>query len=270
MSDRYAVMGNPIAHSKSPFIHSQFAQQTGESLLYEAIWVPPGTFAEAVAAFQAAGGLGLNVTLPYKEEAFALADVRTSRAEQAVAANTLWFASDGQRYGDNTDGIGLVRDLCENHGISLNEKHILLLGAGGATRGVIGPLLEARPRQIVCANRTESRAHALMAHFANQGPVAARSFSQLAGLQFELIINATSASLKGESLSLPEGSYALEVSAMTWPMARNQLALCAGGKRRVRQSRWMAWACWSSRLQNPFIAGVACGRRRRRLFRRFA
>lgn len=204
MPDRYAVMGNPVAHSKSPFIHARFAKQTGESLVYSAIRVPPGEFARAVANFQAAGGMGLNITLPYKQEAFALTEVRTSRAEQAAAVNTLWFAKDGRCHGDNTDGVGLIRDLCENHRISLEGKRVLLLGAGGAARGVLGPLLEARPQQLICANRTASRAHELVAHFVAQGPVQACSLSQLEGLEFDLIINATAASLKGEVPVLPE------------------------------------------------------------------
>lgn len=204
MPDRYAVMGNPVAHSKSPLIHAQFAKQTGESLVYCALQVPAGGLARAVAHFQAAGGMGLNITLPYKEEAFALAEVRTWRAEQAAAVNTLWFAGDGRRHGDNTDGVGLIRDLCQNHGISLRGKRILLLGAGGAARGVLGPLLEARPQQLICANRTASRAHELAAQFVPQGSVQARSLSQLERLEFELIINATSTSLKGEVPVLPE------------------------------------------------------------------
>ena len=205
MPDRYAVMGNPVAHSKSPLIHTQFAKQTGESLVYEAIWVAPGALARALSDFQAAGGMGLNITLPYKEEAFALAEVRSSRAEQAAAVNTLWFENDGRRHGDNTDGIGLIRDLCQNHGVSLTGERVLLLGAGGAARGVLGPLLEARPRQLVCANRTGARAQELAVRFVEQGPVQARSLAQLDGLEFDLIINATSTSLKGEVLTLPEG-----------------------------------------------------------------
>lgn len=205
MPDRYAVMGNPIAHSKSPLIHAQFAKQTGESLVYEAICVPPGGFVQAVSDFQAAGGLGLNVTLPYKEEAFALAEVRSLRAEQAAAVNTLWFEKNGRRHGDNTDGIGLIRDLCRNQGISLTGKRVLLLGAGGAARGVVGPLLQARPRHLVCANRTGSRARQLAAHFVEQGAVQARSLAQLEDLEFEIIINATSASLTGEAPALPAG-----------------------------------------------------------------
>lgn len=205
MPDRYAVMGNPVAHSKSPQIHAQFAKQTGESLAYEAILVPPGGFARAVKDFQAAGGRGLNVTLPYKEEAFVLCEVCSSRAKQAAAVNTLWFEADGRRHGDNTDGVGLIRDLCQNHGISLTGKRVLLLGAGGAARGVLGPLLMECPRQLICANRTGSRAEAMAAQFAAQGPVQARTLMQLEGLEFDLIINATSASLKGETPLLPEG-----------------------------------------------------------------
>jgi shikimate dehydrogenase len=209
MPDRYAVMGDPVAHSKSPIIHAQFAKQTGESLVYEAIRVPAGELACAVSDFQAAGGMGLNITLPHKEEAFALAELRSSRAEQAAAVNTLWFANDGRCHGDNTDGVGLIRDLAQNHGISLASKRVLLLGAGGAARGVLGPLLGACRRGLVCANRTDSRAQELVAHFAKLGPVQVQSWLQLDGLEFDLIINATSASLKGKALALPEGILAL-------------------------------------------------------------
>lgn len=205
MSDRYAVMGHPIAHSKSPFIHAQFAQDTGESLIYEAIWVPLGELEQAISAFQTAGGRGLNITLPFKEEAFALSQVRTRRAEQAQAVNTMWFDDVGRRHGDNTDGIGLLRDLGQNHGIAVTGKRVLLLGAGGAARGVLGPLLQAQPFHLTCANRTGARARELAGRFTGQGPVRGCSLWELAEVEFDLIINATSASLKGEIPPLPEG-----------------------------------------------------------------
>ena len=144
MPDRYAVMGYPIAHSRSPFIHGQFAAETGEPVVYDALLVEPGGFREAVERFCAQGGRGLNITIPFKEEAFALADRRADRAERAGAVNTLWF--DGELVcGDNTDGVGLVRDLTRNLDVELEARSVLLLGAGGAARGVIGPLLDERP-----------------------------------------------------------------------------------------------------------------------------
>ena len=201
-------MGHPIAHSKSPFIHSAFAAQTGERLRYEAICVEPGTFAEAVAAFQDAGGRGLNVTLPFKEEAFAIADAASERARLAGAANTLCFDRAGKRQADNTDGIGLVRDLRDNHGIDLNGRRLLLLGAGGAARGVIAPLLAAEPHSLVIANRTHERAVALAHRFSTIGPVSARALDALEVREFDLLINATSASLQNQVPDIPSSVVA--------------------------------------------------------------
>lgn len=196
--DRYAVMGHPIAHSKSPFIHASFAAQTGERLSYEAICVEPGGFAEAVAAFQDAGGRGLNVTLPFKEEAFAIADIASDRAAQAGAANTLRFDSAGKRQADNTDGVGLTRDLGDNHDIAIRGRRVLLLGAGGAARGVVAPLLAANPKLLVIANRTHARAVGLAERFHAIGPVSALALEAVAGRKFDLLINATSASLQNQ------------------------------------------------------------------------
>lgn len=195
--DRYAVMGHPVAHSQSPFIHALFAVQTGERLRYEAICVEPGSFAEAVAAFQNAGGRGLNVTLPFKEEAFAIADVASDRAAQAGAANTLLFDSAGKCQADNTDGVGLTRDLQDNHGVELKGRRVLLLGAGGAARGVVAPLLAANPRLLVIANRTHQRGVDLASRFSTR-PVSALALSALEGRKFDLLINATSASLENQ------------------------------------------------------------------------
>ena len=198
MTDRYAVFGHPIAHSKSPLIHTRFAQQTGEDLSYVAILAPLDSFADSIRAFRSAGGKGANVTVPFKEQAYALCDTLTPRAELAGAVNTLLFADDAV-LGDNTDGAGLIADMTGNLGITLAGKHILLLGAGGAARGVIGPLLDCNPASLVIANRTASRAHDLAAHFRQQG-FAAPSGSGLDQVDtpFDLIINATAASLGGE------------------------------------------------------------------------
>ena len=201
--DRYAVMGYPIAHSKSPFIHTAFAAQTGERLRYEAISVEPGSFAEAVAAFQDAGGRGLNVTLPFKEEAFAIADTASERARQAGAANTLCFDQQGKRQADNTDGIGLTRDLRDNHGVELEGRRVLLLGAGGAARGVVAPLLAAKPQSLVIANRTHERAVELAQRFSTAGPVSVLALGALEGCEFDLLINATSASLHNQVPDIP-------------------------------------------------------------------
>ena len=201
--DRYAVMGNPVAHSLSPLIHRWFAEQTHQAMRYEAIEVPRDAFARAVAEFQGEGGRGLNVTVPFKEEAYALAQRRSERAEQAGAVNTLILGEDGSRHGDNTDGVGLVRDL-ERLGWAVKGRRLLLLGAGGAVRGVLGPLLAQGPAAVVIANRTLPRAQALVERFAALGTVAARSYDQLEATGFDVVINGTSASLAGELPPLPE------------------------------------------------------------------
>jgi len=178
--DHYAVMGNPIAHSKSPLIHAAFAQQTGQVLQYNAnlVGTQEGEFAQAVQAFITSGGKGLNITVPFKQAAWVLANQRSERAERAGAVNTLWFDEQGRCLGENTDGVGLVRDLIQNHGGQIEGRRVLILGAGGAVRGVLGPLLEAVPLLCVIA---------------------------LQGQSFDLIINGTSASLQGQLPPLPDG-----------------------------------------------------------------
>ena len=193
MTDRYAVFGHPIAHSKSPLIHAAFARQTGQDMRYDAILAPLDGFAASVAAFIAAGGRGANVTVPFKEEAFRLAGRLSPRAQRAGAVNTLMF--DNGILGDNTDGAGLVADLTRNLHCALTGKRILLLGAGGAARGVIEPLLEQQPAALVIANRTVSRAQELAALFGHG--IRACGFDE-ASTPFDLIINATAASLAGE------------------------------------------------------------------------
>lgn len=204
MTDRYAVMGNPIAHSKSPRIHSLFAKQTKQKLSYEAILVNPEGFSEAVAAFREAGGKGLNITVPFKQEAWKLADERSPRAETARAVNTLVLRKDGSLYGDNTDGVGLLRDLSTNAGIALKGKRLLILGAGGAVRGVLQPLLEQQLAELIIANRTAERAVELAEAFEDQGPVSGCGFNDLDGARVDIVINGTSASLQGKMPPLPD------------------------------------------------------------------
>jgi shikimate dehydrogenase len=207
MTDRYAVIGNPIAQSKSPQIHRAFAQQVGQDLAYEAIFAPHDGFSEAVAAFRKEGGKGMNVTVPFKLQAFALASRRTERAEQAGAVNTLKF--DGPAIlGDNTDGAGIVHDIRDRLGFEIQRKRVLLMGAGGAARGVVLPLLREQPRSVAIANRTVEKALALGRRFAAFGPVEAGDYAHLAGRSFDLVINATSASLSGEIPPLPASVFA--------------------------------------------------------------
>ena len=194
MTDRYAVFGHPIAHSKSPLIHAAFARQTGEVLTYEAILAPLDGFAASVADFVAHGGRGANVTVPFKEEAFQLATQKTPRAALAGAVNTLLFSETGIT-GDNTDGAGLVADLAGNLHIGLAGARILLLGAGGAARGVIGPLLDAGVANIAIANRTVDKAVTLANLFDSR--VGGTGFDS-PDSPFDVVINATSASLSGD------------------------------------------------------------------------
>jgi len=202
--DRYAVMGNPIAHSKSPHIHTLFAKQTGETVEYSAIRVDEGAFPQAVGEFRESGGRGLNITVPFKLEAWQLADELSERAQLANAVNTLVLRPDNTLFGDNTDGIGLLTDLRQNHQIPLRDRRILLLGAGGAVRGVVGPLLSAQPAELVVANRTAARAVELAESFKALGTISGCGFDALEGRQFDLIINGTSASLQGEVPPIPE------------------------------------------------------------------
>jgi len=220
--DRYVVIGNPIAHSKSPDIHARFAAQTGQHLVYERLLAPLDGFADTVRNLIHQGAKGANVTVPFKLEAHALATTLTERAEAAGAVNTLAFAG-GHILGDNTDGIGLVTDIVRNAGIALNGKRVLLLGAGGAARGVILPILHEHPSEIVIANRTVSKATELAAYFAKQGSVAASDFASLQG-RFDVVINATSASLTDDVPPIPvttidNGTFAYDMMYAKAPTA---------------------------------------------------
>jgi shikimate dehydrogenase len=219
MSDKYAVIGNPVVHSKSPLIHAAFAKQTAQDLAYVAIPATDDDFEATVERFGAEGGLGMNVTLPFKHRAFALARERTRRAELAVAANTLSFR-ENKISADNTDGHGLVQDLKANLGTTIRGRRVLIMGAGGASYGVCAPLLDEAPAVLVVANRSVEKAHALCEHFAQRhsaGDLAtASSYSDLAGREFDLIVNATSAGLSGAMPELPRGLFA--VGAIAYDM----------------------------------------------------
>jgi shikimate dehydrogenase len=206
--DRYAVFGQPIRHSKSPRIHTLFAEQTGQSLVYSAQEVSAEQFADKAAAFFAEGGKGLNCTVPLKELAWGFADRKTERAELSKAVNTLALQADGSILGDNTDGHGLITDLIANHAIVLSGIHILILGAGGASRGIIAPILQQSPKSLTIANRTAEKAVNLAAEFQANGPIKGCGFDDLQLLQFDLIINATSASLSGQLPPMAEESLA--------------------------------------------------------------
>ena len=213
MIDRYAVIGNPVAHSKSPQIHTLFAHENGQDMEYGRLLSPLDGFRETVERFRAEGGRGLNVTVPFKEEAYRLATVHSERARAAEAVNTLRFDAN-IIFGDNTDGAGLVRDIHDNLGIAIAGRHVLLLGAGGAARGVIAPLLAEAPKALTIANRAVGRALALEQRFGphfGQGDgarVRACAYEALSGIQFDIVVNATSASLAGALPPLPPGVFA--------------------------------------------------------------
>jgi shikimate dehydrogenase len=196
--DRYGLVGHPVEHSRSPLIHTLFARQTGRELSYELIDALPEGFETAVRGFGAAGGRGLNITVPHKEAAFALVDEASDAANAAGAVNTISIDRDRLR-GDNTDGIGFVRDVTVNQRQTLAGRTIIVLGAGGAARGIVGPLLAAEPRELVIANRSQARAVQLVEHFGQARPLRAVAFDELAALPpFDVLVNATSAGLKGE------------------------------------------------------------------------
>lgn len=250
--DRYAVIGNPIAHSKSPQIHAAFAAQTGQRLSYEPLLGPLDGFAATVEAFARNGGRGLNVTVPFKLEAHALARTLSPRAEAAGAVNTLRFDAEGI-YGDNTDGAGLVRDLMHNLGHPLTGTRVLLLGAGGAARGAVLPLLAERPALLTVANRTANRAvnlvQAMSSAFLPDAPPGAQEFAEtfnapleipsftgcgfaeLSGQHFDLVINATASSLSDETPDLPAGVYSPQSLAYDMMYGRGDTAFLAAARK---------------------------------------
>ncbi len=214
MTDRYAVIGNPIGHSRSPRIHRAFALATQQDLTYEAILSPLDGFRAIVTEFFAdEAGKGLNITLPFKEQAYELSQVKSLRATQAGAVNTLMKGKDGRLYGDNTDGLGLVRDMTQNLGWTLEGKRILVVGAGGAVRGVLGTLLAQKPAQLWVTNRTHSKAQNLANIFRAYGNIEALRFSDIAPQSVDIIINGSSSSLLGELPPLAEGILAQDACA---------------------------------------------------------
>ncbi len=228
--DAYCVMGNPIAHSRSPWIHARFAELTGERIVYDRRLVPLEGFADALRDFATAGGRGCNVTVPFKIEAAERATERTERVQLGGAANTLVFAADGAVTADNTDGLGLVADIVRNAGVPLAGRDVLLVGAGGAAAGVLGPLLRERPRRIVVTNRTLSRAEQLVQRHAEpellqKAELIAQDMQALQG-DFDIVVNATASSLAGEALPVPAGVLrpgSLAYDMMYGPAARGFL-----------------------------------------------
>jgi shikimate dehydrogenase len=233
--DRYAVIGNPIAHSKSPEIHARFAAQTVQNLVYERLLAPLDGFAKSVADFIESGGRGANVTVPFKLDAYALASSLSERAKAAGAVNTLCFEN-GKIHGDNTDGVGLVKDIAVNAGVSFKGARVLLLGAGGAARGVVLPMADEHPHEIVIANRTESKAAELAKLFSGHVRISACGFESVSG-DFDIIVNATSASLAGDVPPIPvsvfsSSPFAYDMMYGSRPTAFMQFAQSQGARTR--------------------------------------
>lgn len=220
MTDRYAVIGNPIAHSKSPNIHAVFAKQTAQTLSYSAELVEIGQVENFIKTFSKKQGKGLNVTVPFKQDAFELATTLSERAQRAGAVNTLTL-KDNKIFGDTTDGVGLLNDLLNNHQQSIKDKRVLVLGAGGAVRGVLEPLLLEQPNTLVIANRTVAKAQQLADDFSSFGNISACGFNDLNDQKFDLIINGTSASLSGDLPPLPENLFTENAAAYDMMYAKD-------------------------------------------------
>jgi len=239
--DRYGVIGYPIAHSRSPIIHKLFAMQTNQSMEYDAMKVKPAELESAISSFRRSGGKGLNVTTPHKNKVAKLVDSMSDRARVAGAVNTLVFLEDAMQ-GDNTDGFGLIRDLEQNLEINLAGARILILGAGGATGGIMSPLLERNPESIVVANRTMNKAKALEAHFGNFGEVTACRFDSVPTEDgYDLMINATSAGLKGEAPPYPDEAVSEDTVCYDLSYALSPTPFCQWAAARGAAQSVMGW-----------------------------
>lgn len=219
MTDRYAIIGNPVAQSKSPILQASFARQQGQDMTYEAILATADTFHDTVRQFIREGGKGMNITAPFKLDALDLVDQLSERARAAQAINTLKFDESGV-YGDNTDGAGLVNDIQDHQGVPLKGRRLLVIGAGGAARGIFLPLLKAEPAYFMVVNRTDCKAHAIVGDHAERGKVEAGPIRMAQDGQFDVVINATSASLTGDHLPLPDGLFAKD--SLAYELAYNK------------------------------------------------
>jgi len=216
MLKKFVVIGNPIVHSRSPQIHQSFAEQFNLKIQYERLLVEEDELVQALADFFAQGGVGANITLPHKEDAFRLCSEIAERGQAAKAVNTIRFLADGKIHGDNTDGVGFVNDLLKNYGIGISNKNILIIGAGGGVRGILPAILREKPRSIVIANRTLARAEKLAEEFASLAPIKAVSTDQIEG-KFDLVINGTAAGMLKQELHLPKNI--LDQNAICYDLA---------------------------------------------------
>ena len=253
LPDQYGVIGHPVAHSLSPFIHGLFARETGQQMIYRLYDVPPEQFAAQVQAFFEHGGRGLNVTVPHKIAAVEVAHDLTTRAAHAAAVNTLSLGEDGRILGDNTDGAGLVRDLCDNHGIAVTNQRVLIIGAGGATRGVLAPILALEPTIVVIANRTPERAAALAAAFSDLGTTQGLGFADLGGETYDLVINATSASLSGEIPPLPAAAIGADTVCYDLAYGKSATAFVEWARARGCAQALQGWGMLVEQAAESFL-----------------
>jgi shikimate dehydrogenase len=251
--DRYGVMGYPVSHSRSPVIHRLFALQTGENIQYELLQVTSEKLETAVRQFQRTGGKGLNITVPHKSAAVKLCDQLSERAATAGAVNTLSFRN-GEIHGENTDGIGLLRDLALNQTFAIENSNILVLGAGGATRGIVGPLLEMQPASLCIANRTLDRAEALVEHFSRFGPISACRFNMVPVTEpYDLIINATSAGVKGETPPYPAAAVSPETFCYDLSYGLNPTPFSVWARERGAEKSVMGWGMLVEQAAESFF-----------------
>jgi shikimate dehydrogenase len=251
--DRYGVMGYPVSHSRSPVIHRLFALQTGENIQYELLQVTPDKLETAIRQFQRTNGRGLNITVPHKQEVVRLCDQLSEPARTAGAVNTLSFRG-GEIHGDNTDGIGLLRDLTLNLAFSIEGSSILVLGAGGATRGIVGPLLEMQPASLRIANRTIEKAKALAEHFGRSGPVSACRFNAVPVSEgYDLVINATSAAVKGEAPPYPAAAVSPETLCYDLSYGLNPTPFSVWAREQGAERSVMGWGMLVEQAAESFF-----------------
>ncbi len=251
--DRYAVIGHPVKHSRSPFIHALFAKQTGQQLSYQLLEVTPAQLPVMLPRFFAEGGKGLNITVPHKQAVAGMLKYRSPRAEFAGAVNTIMVMKDGELMGDNTDGVGLLNDLSINLKFELKDKRILILGAGGAARGVLAPLLQQQPGELVIANRNVDRAQQLVHEFQNLGSLQATSFAALGSESFDLILNATSASLQGDMPALPDAIVGEQTLCYDMAYGKDDTVFTAWAKQHRAASAVQGWGMLVEQAAEAFF-----------------
>jgi len=239
--DRYGVVGYPVKHSRSPFIHAMFAKQCGQAMSYQLFEVAPENLSNELQRFFDGGGKGWNVTVPHKQTVFELVKYHTPRAEFAGAVNTILITADGELMGDNTDGVGLLNDLRHHLKVELTDKRILILGAGGAARGVLAPLLEQRPHELIIANRNVERATTLANEFQNLGALSGTGFNDVEPVAFDLIINATSASLQGEMPDVPDAVVGEHTLCYDMAYGKNDTVFIQWAKQRRAAAAVQGW-----------------------------